>query len=194
VDCIECRSLERTAKLANLISQTSILNYLWENRFVWENEIGHQSMTQLNLHNISAEAHAKLGHPLLSIRENKRALDAFQLMHEKKVSGLPVVNEDGKLLANISVRDLKEIGHDASRINTLQEPVMEYLKHSHAPQRRWKLFSSERTVHYLGDENFYDMMSKMVSHRVHRIYYVDKHRKLFGIVTMSDILRFFAAH
>jgi len=202
-DCVKLmceRGLHRVpiigkdGRLANLISQSNILNYLWENRFVWENEIGHQSMTQLNLHNISAEAHAKLGHPLLSIRENKQALDAFQLMHEKKVSGLPVVDEDGKLLANISVQDLKEIGHDASRINTLQELVMQYLKHAHAPQHRWRLFSSERTVHYLGDEHFYDMMSKMVSHRVHRIYYVDKHKKLFGIVTMSDILRFFVAH
>lgn len=93
--------VEKDGKLANLISQSSVVDFLFKNKFVWEKDLGALTMTEANLHNITAKSE------LFSVQSDKTALAAFTLLHEKRVSGLPVVDEHNKLVANISVQDLK---------------------------------------------------------------------------------------
>ncbi len=96
--------VEKDEKLANLISRSSVVNYIWQNKFVWEKELGAKTMSELNLHNINPH-HG--GTALLTVKDTSTALAAFKLLHEKHASGVPVVDENNKLVANISVQDLK---------------------------------------------------------------------------------------
>ncbi len=96
--------VEKDEKLANLISRSSVVNYIWQNKFVWEKELGTKTMHELNLHNINPH-HG--GTALLTVKDTSTALAAFKLLHEKHASGVPVVDEHNKLVANISVQDLK---------------------------------------------------------------------------------------
>lgn len=48
----------------------------------------------------------KLPDEVITIDEKKTPLEAFRLMRDKKVSGLAIVDENGKLKDVISVRDL----------------------------------------------------------------------------------------
>jgi CBS-domain-containing membrane protein len=118
--------VEPDGHLFNLVSQTSVLYLLYQNRDMWLT-LGQRTMNELNVHNINS-------HPkhLLCVRDDKRAIDAFQLMHKEKLTNIPVIDEDDKLVASISVQDFKEIGHDASRFQLVNEPVMTYLKHAHS--------------------------------------------------------------
>ncbi|EGC32372.1 hypothetical protein DICPUDRAFT_92611, partial [Dictyostelium purpureum] len=49
---------------------------------------------------------------VVTIRNDRLVIDAFKLMHENGVSALPVVNQIGILVGNISVSDMKLVGYD----------------------------------------------------------------------------------
>ncbi len=51
---------------------------------------------------------------ILTINENARPLTAFRLMMEHGVCGLAVVDANGKLVDEISVRDMRGMGWDAA--------------------------------------------------------------------------------
>lgn len=44
---------------------------------------------------------------LLSIKDTDPVLKAFQLIQQFNVHGVPVLDKDGKIVANISVSDMK---------------------------------------------------------------------------------------
>jgi len=193
--------VHKDGKLSTLVSQSSLVQLLWQNRFVWEKEYGRLTMTELNLHNIIP--HTAKGAALLTVADSKRAIDAFKLLSDKHISGVPVVNEDNKLVASMSVQDLKEIGTTANKFSLIQKPVLEYLKHSqHHHQQQicevqlpvLHMFLSLHTMHFQGHDTFADTLAKLVKHRAHHIYYVDKHHQLFGVVTLVDILKLFVEH
>jgi CBS domain-containing protein len=49
-----------------------------------------------------------LGHKdVITIGVNGRAIDAFKIMTDRGVSAVGVVDEEGKLVGNISVRDIR---------------------------------------------------------------------------------------
>lgn len=98
--------------------------------------LGKQSVQDLKL--------AKL-EGIVNVKENNRAVDAFRLMCEHNVSGLPVVryvlhtlvcgllakmmsSDDGKLVGNISESDLRAIQSNAQYLKLLYLPVSEYLE------------------------------------------------------------------
>jgi CBS domain-containing protein len=196
--------VHKDGKLSTLVSQSSLVQLLWQNRFIWEKEFGRLTMTELNLHNIIP--HTAKGAALLTVADSKHAIDAFKLLADKHISGVPVVNDDNKLVASVSVQDLKEIGTTANKFSLIQKPVLEYVKHSHCHQQQQNapaaaqlpvllhMFSSLHTMHFQGHGTFADTLEKLVKHRAHHIYYVDKHHQLFGVVTLVDILKFFVEH
>lgn len=51
--------------------------------------------------------------PVLTVQENTKAIVAFREMATSGVSGLAVLDSNGKLVDNISLRDLKGIHPDA---------------------------------------------------------------------------------
>jgi len=70
----------------------------------------------------------KLGRsPVVCVSEDQMAFTAFTLMKEKNVSGVAVVDNEGKLIGNISSTDLKLVGFDMSYFEFLGRSVKEYL-------------------------------------------------------------------
>lgn len=66
---------------------------------------------------------------VLCINESAGAADAFRKLANNNVSGLAVVKDGSKtLVGNISVRDLRLIGSNASFLKLLSLPVSEYLE------------------------------------------------------------------
>jgi len=60
----------------------------------------------------------KLGYKeVLSIRSDNSAIEGFNIIKEKKVSGLAVVDGSGKLVGNLSATDLRNVGADINLIS-----------------------------------------------------------------------------
>ncbi|KAF2069818.1 hypothetical protein CYY_008856 [Polysphondylium violaceum] len=97
-----------------VLSQLSLLKWIDKNRNILGCS-GDLTLESLNLF--------KKEQNLISISSSKLAIDAFRLMAEKNIYGLPVVNANGELVDNISVIDLKYVKMDISK---LLQPLSEF--------------------------------------------------------------------
>jgi CBS domain-containing protein len=65
--------------------------------------------------------------PVLSVNHNTSAIDTFRLMDNKKISGVAVVDDSGKLVGNTSAIDLKLFMNTLS-LDLLKLPINNFLK------------------------------------------------------------------
>eukprot|EP01104_Vermistella_antarctica_P012425 TRINITY_DN3591_c0_g1_i8.p1 TRINITY_DN3591_c0_g1~~TRINITY_DN3591_c0_g1_i8.p1 ORF type:complete len:307 (+),score=91.24 TRINITY_DN3591_c0_g1_i8:48-923(+) len=108
--------IDGEGKLINIITESALIHFLNEN------------VKQFPQRELSVDA-LSLGYKdvVISAATNERAIDAFLRMQEKGVSGLPVL-KNGKLVGNISVSDLKQIGYSARFLPLLYLSVQAFCK------------------------------------------------------------------
>jgi CBS domain-containing protein len=83
-------------RVSNLLTQSSVVSYLAAH-IDKLGSIHHQTVGAL-----------MLGHKdVITIGVNARAIDAFKVMTDRGISAVGVVDEEGKLVGNISVRDIR---------------------------------------------------------------------------------------
>jgi CBS domain-containing protein len=64
---------------------------------------------------------------VMTVSSSQTALDAFLRMDEVRLSGLAIVDDDGKFLTSTSSRDMKRFALDKGKL-TLSMPVLDYLR------------------------------------------------------------------
>jgi CBS domain-containing protein len=122
----------------------------------------------------------KLGQKdVVSVSADTRAIDAFETIHNKKVTGVAVVDSNGKLVDNISASDLKLIGADIEMLSRVFMTVSEFLK----------LDGKERSLIFVNKSSTVgEVLEKLVSTKTHRVYVVDDNNKPTGVISLGDIL------
>lgn len=178
---------DKEGKLVNYISESTVLAYVAQKK---HSELSTKHMEQLNIHNLLP--HPKL---IVSVPTSAKAIEAFRLMHKEHVSAVPVVDGDNHVIANISAKDLKLIGHDGHAWQLVHLPVLEYLKAGKEFETKGKIeklklkfFSSTHVIGFHKEDRFVDVVKKLVDSKVHRVYYTDKANTLYGIVSIKDLL------
>lgn len=133
------------------------------------------------------------GNKVVSVNTKDRAIDAFIAMHDKRVSGVAVVDDDGKIVGNISASDLKTIGYDGTLIARLFYPVSKFLKliasHGHIPSPGHPPPPAAPPVVAHRDTSFRALIGTLVNARIHRVYVVDDENRPAGVVGFSEVLR-----
>lgn len=145
------------------------------------------------------------------------AIEAFTLMVRSGVSGVGVLDDKGKLIANVSVSDMRTI--EPEHFGVLGLPIAEYLALTHGTSyagfsgthsessepssptvqlRRNPFFakmneggfrkSGPYLVTVAPDTKFGDLLKVIYEHRVHRVY-VCEHELPIDVVTLTDVLR-----
>jgi CBS domain-containing protein len=179
--------LNADGKLSNLITQSRIIQFV---AVMLDNlPKTSKSLAELNL-GVS---------PVLTISEDQTAFHAFKLMKEKRVSGLAVVDANGKLVGSISASDLKIIGYDVKFWNLLGLSVKDYLNEinkSGHPEYRSHLFLWAREpngppiVIKCKKTDTLKFATKLLNfYRVHRVYIVDDDNRPVGILTLREVLQ-----
>ncbi len=107
--------------------------------------------------------------PPLTVEQTGK--DAFHALNDHHVRHLPVVQE-GRLVGILSEEDIFN--------HKLYEPIGQYE------------FSQMRRFHVRHDEHVFDVMRTMGENRLTVIPVVDNEDKYLGLITLSDLLRFFA--
>lgn len=93
--------LDEEGVIVDVVTQSMLIDFLWQNL----ERIGNIADTKVSeLHGTS---------PVLTVQEDTKAIVAFRQMANSGVSGLAVLDSNGKLVDNISLRDLKGIHPDA---------------------------------------------------------------------------------
>jgi CBS domain-containing protein len=115
---------------------------------------------------------------ILSHRLN--SYKAFMEMVTHGSDSAAVVDDSGKLLATISVSDLK--GLTRRNCGILREPLYQFLK------RDWSRGWWNRPITVSLSDPLYFVVLQFVSSKVHRMYIVDEEQKPIGDVNLLDAL------
>eukprot|EP01116_Phalansterium_solitarium_P007666 TRINITY_DN2047_c0_g2_i1.p2 TRINITY_DN2047_c0_g2~~TRINITY_DN2047_c0_g2_i1.p2 ORF type:complete len:420 (-),score=162.74 TRINITY_DN2047_c0_g2_i1:510-1688(-) len=177
------RSLHRIAivddkrKLVNLVTQSALLEFVEDGLPL----LGPKRNKPLSLCR-------DLFHDVESISTDDSAMDGFGKMRSKDLQGVAVVDkESGRLVGNLSARDLRGIEIESNWFQRLFEPVTTFLREvsSKDPER------PESVLSVLPTDTLEIVVKKIATYKVHRLYIIDSEAsgKPVGVVTLKDVLK-----
>lgn len=175
--------LDDENRVAGILTQSMVLSLLDQNI----NKIGRYRQTQVQ------EMHSLL-QPVLSVKEDEKAINAFRLMADRGVSGLAVVDAQGFLVDNISVRDLRGIGQKPTDFSNLFQTVKVF------KQRERSLFPQQvpgKPLQCEPTSTLEQVIKLMDDGNMHRVFEVQKgdeegKLKPLHVISQTDLIRYFA--
>ncbi|KAL3512579.1 hypothetical protein ACH5RR_025296 [Cinchona calisaya] len=173
-------------KIDNIITQSAVIHMLDECAGLhWFESWGSKKLSELGLP-LMKPSH------IVKVYEDEPVLQAFKLMRQKGVGGVPVVASGGrKAIGNISIRDIQflllapEIYKEFRSITAKNflTAVRSYLEEH---QKDSPLLRNMVTCRR--DDTLKDVIMKLDSMKIHRIYVVDDLGNLGGVITLRDII------
>ncbi|EEC77160.1 hypothetical protein OsI_15626 [Oryza sativa Indica Group] len=173
-------------KIENIITQSSVVHMLAECvGLPWFESWGTKKLSELGL---------PLMKPckLVKVNEDQPVLKAFQLMREKGVGGLPVMDTSGtKAIGNISIRDVQYLLtapniYKDYRTITAKDFLTAVRQHLQEQHEASPLLGSVITCRR--DDEVKDIILKLDSEKIHRIYVIDDKGNTEGVITLRDII------
>jgi len=155
--------------LISLLSQSAIIKWLNEHK-VDLGDIGFKSIRELHV--------AALGtvKPVFTTTQDVPLMDAFSLIQGKQVTGIGIVDNDGILIGSLSVTDITQsVGEN---VELLSFPVKVLLE----------TFERRPLITCTGSDSLNDVLEKLATMGVHRIFVIDWEGKPVGVVTCTDII------
>eukprot|EP00850_Spirogloea_muscicola_P001234 SM000004S15104 [mRNA] locus=s4:1278219:1281347:- [translate_table: standard] len=182
----------RSIPVNNLVTQSSVIRGLARcTGFAWFDSIASRAVEDLGLP-VMAPAQ------VVAVEGDKLALEAFILMHEKEIGGIPVVDTHQKLIGNISTRDSRYLLLQPDLFARRKElTVMDFVKIvTSLPADPSKdaippLLSPPITC--LQTDTLADVIEKLVTNNIHRVHVVRDDNSLIGVVTLRDIISCFVS-
>jgi CBS domain-containing protein len=167
--------IDENRKLITIVTQSQMVEILAKNLDI----IGDKKNKTVNLTENYFEE-------VISVLDDSIAMDAFKLMVERNVSGLAVVDKEGKLVGNISLRDLKAMSTDARLFWRLFQTVHNFLlkiRHEDSGDRPRTIVTVKPT------DTLETVIKKLAENRIHRVFIVDESKKPQGVISLKDILK-----
>mmetsp|Transcript_11062 Transcript_11062/g.16738 ORF Transcript_11062/g.16738 Transcript_11062/m.16738 type:complete len:332 (-) Transcript_11062:998-1993(-) len=144
----------------------------------WTNDCWDESVT---LNDIKQRGYVTSS--VKSIKSSTKAYDAFELMSKLDLSGLAVVDNDGKLIHNTSATDIK-LWLVAS--STLEDSIEQFLINI----RKLSLSEKYPITFCTLNDTFKRSVQKLQATRYHRLWIVDEDTKPQGVMALTDIFKF----
>jgi len=160
----------------DIITQSMMIDFLWQNI----NQIGTAASTKVSQFDKSTT-------PVHTIHQSSKAIEAFREMVNGGVSGLAVIDTQGKLVDNISMRDLRGLGWEPSSFWRLWYTVSDFKLRL----KEETTFIPEKPVVVTPDNTLNDVVEHMATKHIHRVFVVDdtKSMKPTRVITQTDVLR-----
>ena len=105
-----------------------------------------------------------------SVRPETRLGELTRLMHEKGVSGFPVVDPEGRLVGMVTSRDMWYIEDEATPVAEIMTP-------------------RERLTTAAPNTSFDEALKILYTHRIEKLPLVDGEGRLAGLITKQDIIK-----
>ncbi|XP_042153001.1 5'-AMP-activated protein kinase subunit gamma-3 isoform X7 [Oncorhynchus tshawytscha] len=117
---------------------------------------------------------------IATVQQTASVYDALSVFVERRVSALPVVNEQGKVVALYSRFDV---------INLAAQKTYNNLNMSMQEAIRRRCCFIEGVIKCLPDETLETIIDRIIKAEVHRLVLVDKEDVCRGIISLSDLLQ-----
>jgi len=168
--------IDRDRKLITIITQSQLTRLLIRNMELF-GEKKNKPVSQLD----------RYLEDVFTIPEEATAMDAFRLMIEKNVTGLAVINKEGKLTDNISLKDLKAMSTDARLFWRLYQTVHNFLQKIRKENNETGGDRPRRAVTVTRNDTLEMVLKKLDENNVHRIFICDGHKPI-GVISLRDVL------
>jgi len=166
--------MESPNKVGKILAQSDIVQYLAQMKgklgYLAEKPFGE---FQMDLGGISG-----IKDLLLYIKEDEPIEKAFEIMQKYNVHGIPVLNQAGTIVGNISVSDMKHV--IKWELDSLKSTAKDYFA-SLNPDRIPLVTCTIST-------KFSEVINQLAEAKVHRMYVVDKDGKPVDIITLTNVL------
>jgi len=150
-----------------VLSQIDIIKFIITKAL----HVGNKIMRKMNQAGLNA-----LG--VAAVRWDVPVVDGIRYMKDYKASGVPIVNLEGKIIANFSATDLLFLNE--TNFHYLNLPIYDYLvKTCGSPKAPVTAFVGD-TVE--------SILLKFAVHQIHRIYIVDEMERPIGVISLTDVL------
>ncbi len=114
---------------------------------------------------------------VIAVKKNTSILRAMELMLEKKISGMPVVEDDMTLVGVITEMDVVNLAYniiyDAGNLDN----------------KRVRHFMTERVVSFDKDDNLFDVCDFLAKNLFRRVP-ITSAGKVVGIISVPDIIKY----
>jgi CBS domain-containing protein len=126
---------------------------------------------------------------VISVKSDATAWEAFSVLELHAVSGIAIVDREGKLTGNTSARDLKYFVLNRGNLS-MDSPIQEYLS-----------LIRQRDIEDVAHPSCCIGVSTTIAHCIgllaatgyHRVFIVDSASRPVGVLSVTDILRFASA-
>lgn len=160
-----------TGDVLYVLSHKRILRFL----FVYLNEFPELTFFHKTIHDLKIGTYEDI----VSVTDNTSIRAAFQLLLQKDISALPVLNDDGILLDVYAKYEV---------LNLVSEKLYTNLSTTIGEIRNKKKDWEEKLQKCRSSITLYEALEVIVRTESHRLLLVNKDDKLIGIVSLSDIL------
>jgi CBS-domain-containing membrane protein len=142
---------------------------------------------------ISRKVRNVMTHEVITIDEQAPFTEMVRLMAVHKVSALPVVNDDGRVVGIVSEADLlhKEEYQDQEDAWRWLETRRERAARAKASGRRAVEVMCTPVVTIDPEATVAEAARRLARHRIKRLPVVNQHGRLVGIVSRADLLRLY---
>lgn len=123
-----------------------------------------------------------------TINESSTAISAFTKMVDNDRYALPVVNDRGVIVDNISIRDLRGIGCNAERFRDLWSSVRDFKE---AARKQFPAQTPFSPIVVTKDDTIGDVLRKMDDGNIHRVFVVADIDKPIPehVISQYDVLK-----
>jgi len=171
--------IDSERNLKSVLTQSQVVEFVYENL----NLIG-------NLRDKKVGTMKNVYKDVKSIDEKTPAIKGFQMMTLFGFSGIAVLDDKGRVVDNLSLRDLKAIRLENQLIHRLFYPVQDFLRILEDERNAGVVPDNRpliRKIVRAGDTLDY-VIKLLVTYKIHRVYVVDDDDKPLGVVSLRDVL------
>jgi len=168
--------VDQNGNVVNIISQSSIIQFLIQHKTEIK-ELTKHTLGELNMGT----------KPVISVKQDTPAIETFRLMDKKKISGVAVIDNNGKFVGNTSASDLKLFMKTLS-LDILNRPIMEVLKII----RQESIEIKSPTISVSSKDSLEVAIGKLASTKIHKLFVADDNDgyKPQAVISITDILRY----
>lgn len=180
-ECLIQQSCHRVPVLNNNLKCQNIITQIVLIRFIAKN------YPLENLQQSIKDASISYLKEVIMIRDDAPASDAFKLLDDKRLSGIAVVDEEGKLVGNTSARDIKLAAIDEGK-TAIEMDILSYLtKVRQAVPRKKERYPCCHIHENATVAHVIDLLAKT---GYHRVFVVDEKMCPIGVISVTDITKF----
>eukprot|EP01116_Phalansterium_solitarium_P008204 TRINITY_DN216_c0_g1_i2.p1 TRINITY_DN216_c0_g1~~TRINITY_DN216_c0_g1_i2.p1 ORF type:complete len:495 (-),score=130.28 TRINITY_DN216_c0_g1_i2:129-1532(-) len=152
-----------------LISQTDIVRWLLDN----EDKLSEMVRTA------KVENLMPFSGRVVQMGIGESALEGFMRLRYEDVSGIAIVDLEGKLVGNLSASDLR--GMTADRFEAMRLPVLDFLLSIHRQPHTMPVIC---TI----NDHLPQIMASALAAKVHRVWVVNASGMPIGVITLTDMI------